>query len=174
MNAMASSESVSPWRHASAIALLPFMNTLIIPAVLLVLSPPSPEWPAGATIAGVALVAAGAALVAHCVRLFIRLGNGTLAPWDPTSQLVLAGAYRYSRNPMKAGLFLVLAGEALATGSAALTVWLACFALANVLYIRLHEEPGLAKRFGAAYRHYCERVPRWCPAPRTFVRSEAR
>jgi protein-S-isoprenylcysteine O-methyltransferase Ste14 len=174
MKALASSEPVSPWRHARAIVLLPFMNTLVIPSVLLLGSPPQPEWPAGARIAGAALVAVGAALVAHCVRLFIRLGHGTLAPWDPTRELVLAGAYRYSRNPMKAGLFLVLAGEALATGSAALTVWFGCFTLVNVLYIRLHEEPGLAKRFGAAYRDYCERVPRWWPAPRTFVRSEAR
>jgi protein-S-isoprenylcysteine O-methyltransferase Ste14 len=174
MSAAASSASVSPWRHARAIALLPFMNTVLIPSVLLLLSPPPPQWPAGATIAGAALVAAGAALVAHCVHLFIRIGDGTLAPWDPTRELVLAGAYRYSRNPMKAGLFLVLAGEALATGSAALTAWFGSFALVNVLYIRLHEEPGLAKRFGAAYRDYCERVPRWWPAPRIFVRSEAR
>lgn len=174
MSAAASSASVSPWRHARAIALLPFMNTVIIPSVLLLLSPPPPEWPAGATVAGAALAAAGAALVAHCVHLFIRIGDGTLAPWDPTRELVLAGVYRYSRNPMKAGLFLVLAGEALATGSAALTAWFGSFALVNVLYIRLHEEPGLAKRFGAAYRDYCERVPRWWPAPRTFVRSEAR
>jgi len=174
MSAAVSSDSVSPWRHARAIALLPFMNTVIIPSVLLLLSPPPPQWPAGATVAGATLVAAGAAHVAHCVRLFIRIGDGTLAPWDPTRELVLAGAYRYSRNPMKAGLFLVLAGEALTTGSAALTAWFACFALGNVLYIRAHEEPGLAKRFGAAYRDYCERVPRWWPAPRSFVRSEAR
>jgi protein-S-isoprenylcysteine O-methyltransferase Ste14 len=173
MSAAASSASISPWRHARAIALLPFMNTVIIPSVLLLLSPPPPQWPAGATVAGAALVAAGAALVAHCVHLFIRIGDGTLAPWDPTRELVLAGAYRYSRNPMKAGLFLMLAGEALATGSAALTAWFGSFALVNVLYIRLHEEPGLAKRFGSAYLDYCARVPRWWPVPRTFVRSEA-
>ena len=76
------------------------------------------------------------ALVVHCIRLFVRLGSGTLAPWDPTRELVIAGAYRYMRNPMKAGLFLVLAGEALATQSAALTAWLGCFALVNVIYIR--------------------------------------
>jgi protein-S-isoprenylcysteine O-methyltransferase Ste14 len=74
---------------------------------------------------------------------------------------------------MKAGLFLVLAGEALATQSVALLAWFACFTLVNVLYIRVHEEPGLAKRFGAAYLDYCARVPRWWPVPRAFVRSEA-
>ena len=102
----------------------------------------------------------------------MRVGSGTLAPWDPTRELVSAGAYRHSRNPMKAGLFLVLAGEALATQSLALTVWFACFAIVNVLYIRLHEEPGLMTRFDARYRDYCARVPRWWPALRTFHRSE--
>jgi protein-S-isoprenylcysteine O-methyltransferase Ste14 len=173
MSAAAAGASVSPWRHVRAIALLPFMNTVVVPTALLLLWPPPPAWPAGASVAGAALIAAGTALIAHCIRLFMRLGAGTLAPWDPTRELVEAGAYRCSRNPMKAGLFLVLAGEALATGSVALTAWFACFALVNVLYIRLHEEPGLAKRFGAAYRAYCERVPRWWPAPRTFIRSEA-
>jgi protein-S-isoprenylcysteine O-methyltransferase Ste14 len=122
----------------------------------------------------VAVACVGAALVGHCIALFVRFGSGTLAPWDATRELVSTGAYRHSRNPMKAGLFLVLAGEALATRSIALATWLACFAMVNVLYIRLHEEPGLAERFGARYRDYCRRVPRWWPALRTHVRSEAR
>ena len=169
---------VSPWRHIRAIALLPFMNTVLIPAALLLLFPAahSPERngvAVAATTAGIALIAAGAALVVHCVGLFVRLGSGTLAPWDPTRELVSAGAYRHIRNPMKAGLFIVLAGEALAAQSIALTTWLVCFAIANVVYIRLHEEPGLAKRFGAPYRDYCERVPPWWPALRTFHRLEA-
>lgn len=180
MSAAASSQPVAAWRHLRAIALLPFMNTVVIPSTLLLLLPPmwSPESTAvavAAALAGAALATAGAALVAHCIRLFMRFGSGTLAPWDPTRELVSAGAYRHSRNPMKVGLFLVLAGEALATRSVALTAWFACFAIVNVVYIRLHEEPGLAKRFGASYRDYCERVPRWWPALRTAPRRwEAR
>jgi protein-S-isoprenylcysteine O-methyltransferase Ste14 len=85
--------------------------------------------------------------------------------------LVNAGAYRYSRNPMKGGLFLVLAGEALLTRSLTLGAWFACFALLNVVYIRLHEEPGLEARFGASYRAYRARVPRWWPQLRTPPRD---
>lgn len=179
MSVTALREPVATWRHACAIALLPFMNTVVIPGALLLLFPPAPTpaWTGvsiAAGLAGTALAAAGAALVVHCIRLFVRLGSGTLAPWDPTRELVIAGAYRYMRNPMKAGLFLVLAGEALATQSAALTAWLGCFALVNVIYIRLHEERGLAQRFGVRYRDYCARVPRWWPALLPSDRAEAR
>jgi protein-S-isoprenylcysteine O-methyltransferase Ste14 len=167
---------VSAWRHARAIALLPLMNTVIIPSALLALWPPARS--AGASQAavaliGIALLLGGGALVAHSIRLFVAFGRGTLAPWDPTQELVAVGAYRYSRNPMKGGLFLVLAGEALLAQSAALAGWLALFALVNVAYIRLHEEPALARRFGERYRDYCTRVPRWWPRLRA-CRTHAR
>jgi protein-S-isoprenylcysteine O-methyltransferase Ste14 len=169
--ATATGRPVSAARHVRAIALLPFMNTVVIPGVLLSLFPPEPRTDAAGlalALAGIAVLLSGAALVAHSIRLFVQLGGGTLAPWDPTNALVSVGAYRYSRNPMKGGLFLVLAGEALLTQSAAVATWLACFALVNVLYIRLHEEPGLARRFGARYVDYCAHVPRWFPKLRSL------
>jgi protein-S-isoprenylcysteine O-methyltransferase Ste14 len=101
----------------------------------------------------------------------VRLGSGTLAPWDPTRELVLAGAYGYSRNPMKGGLFIVLLGEALLARSLPLAAWFACFALVNVVYIRLYEEPGLEARFGDRYRDYRARVPRWWPRLRSLRRQ---
>lgn len=177
MTAAAAGRQVAAWRHVRAIALLPFVNTVVIPAALLALFPPAPARSTAAvaaSLAGMALAACGVTLVAHSVSLFVRFGAGTLAPWDPTRELVMAGAYRYSRNPMKAGLFLVLAGEALAARSDALAAWFTGFALVNILYVRLHEEPGLVKRFGARYRDYCARVPRWWPASFLSRRSEAR
>lgn len=168
MNGAHSLERVTAWRHARAVALLPFMNTVVIPAALLWLFPPSHGTGIAAALAGAALAAGGAALVVHSIRLFVRFGHGTLAPWDPTNELVAAGAYRYIRNPMKAGLFLVLAGETLLTHSAALAAWFVCFAIVNIVYIRLHEERGLEARFGARYCDYCARVPRWWPNLRSL------
>jgi protein-S-isoprenylcysteine O-methyltransferase Ste14 len=164
---MTSADKVTAWRHALAIALLPFMNTVVIPGALLTRWQQTWEVPPPATaallVAGAALAVGGLWLVVHSIALFMRLGRGTLAPWDATRELIGDGAYRYSRNPMKAGLFLVIAGETLMTRSTALLVWFACFVLVNVVYIRLHEEPGLRARFGARYRDYCARVPRWWP-----------
>jgi protein-S-isoprenylcysteine O-methyltransferase Ste14 len=149
------------------------MNTVIVPSILLALTPETPPHSTrglaiAAAIVGAALLVGGATLVAHSIWLFVRLGRGTLAPWDPTRELVSVGAYRFIRNPMKGGLFLVLAGEALLTRSPTLAVWFVCFLLVNVLYIRLHEEPGLRARFGARYREYCARVPRWWPTQRSL------
>jgi protein-S-isoprenylcysteine O-methyltransferase Ste14 len=165
-SATPSAPVVTAWRHARAVAMLPFTNTIVIPGVLLTLWPPLLRVDAASVallLFGLPLMLCGIALVAHTIRLFVRLGRGTLAPWDPTRELVIAGAYRYSRNPMKVGLFLVLAGEAAVTCSAAIAVWFVCFALVNIVYIRLHEEPGLLARFGDRYRDYCARVPRWWP-----------
>lgn len=174
--ALRNEPSATAWRHARAIALLPFMNTVVVPSALLELAGAAPpRFASGPAVlgalAGAALLAGGAALVAHSIRVFIRLGRGTLAPWDPTRELVDVGAYRFSRNPMKGGLFLVLAGEALLTQSTAVAAWFACFVMVNVVYIRLHEEPGLERRFGERYRAYCTRVPRWWPRLRSLLPS---
>jgi len=44
-----------------------------------------------------------------------------------------------------------------------IVAWAVTFFLVNAAYIPRKEEPGLEKRFGAAYEHYCENVPRWIP-----------
>jgi protein-S-isoprenylcysteine O-methyltransferase Ste14 len=164
------------WNHVRAVLLLPLTNTVGIPAAIAAATGSgNVSWirsPGVADVATLALAAAllagGAALVVHSIRLFVRLGRGTLAPWDPTRALVAEGAYRYMRNPMKAGLFLVLFAEAALLRSLPLLVWFVVFVLVNVVYIRVSEEPGLRARFGAAYDRYCVAVPRWLPsvAPR--------
>lgn len=152
------------WRHARAIALLPFVNTVAIPAAIAVAVPGTINAPGAARlIAGMALLAAGGTLVLRSIALFVRVGKGTLAPWDPTRVLVEQDVYRYTRNPMKTGLVLVLLAEALLLGSPALLLWFALFTAANAVYIRVYEEPDLSARYGEAYRAYCARVPRWLP-----------
>lgn len=61
------------------------------------------------------------------------------------------------------GVALMLAGEALIFRSTALWGWFAVFMLINHLYFVVLEEPGLARRFGASYLDYKQRVPRWIP-----------
>ncbi len=114
------------------------------------------------------LLVAGLSLLAWTVSLFFRRGRGTLAPWDPPEHLVLAGPYRFVRNPMITGVVTALAGEALFFKSAPLGVWCLVFFAVSALYFPLVEEPGLRRRFGEAYRQYCAHVPRWLPRLRPW------
>ena len=113
--------------------------------------------------AGALLLAGGLALFAWCVALFARVGRGTLAPWDPTRRLVAVGPYRYVRNPMISAVAAMLLGQALLAGSRLVALWAAAVVALNHAYFLLSEEPGLERRFGAAYEEYKARVPRWIP-----------
>jgi len=161
---------MSRWRHARAIALLPGNVTIVVPAVILIAGHgPDVGWGFDGLVAvlpgltGVMLVASGFALWAWTVRLFARIGQGTLAAWDATRHLVVAGPYAYVRNPMITAVLAVLLGEAALFGSPWLLIWSAAFFAINCMYFLMYEEPGLERRFGDEYRLYKRNVPRWIP-----------
>jgi protein-S-isoprenylcysteine O-methyltransferase Ste14 len=151
-------------RQLLAIVLLPGTVALVIPALIVWLGGADIEPVTG--VIGALLIGIGLALVAWTVWLFASVGRGTLAPWDPTSRLVVAGPYRHVRNPMITGVGTILAGQALLFRSWGIAIALAVFALVNAIYFPLVEEPGLRRRFGAEYEEYCARVPRWLPRVR--------
>ena len=149
-------------RQLAAVGLLPVTVTLVVPGLIL--------WRNGAdgggwalVLVGAVLVTAGVALVAWTATLFARVGRGTIAPWDPTSRLVVLGPYRHVRNPMISGVLAILLGEAAIFASVPLLLWFAGVFAVNALYLPLVEEPGLRKRFGADYDAYRANVPRWLP-----------
>ncbi len=161
---------MSVGRQLRSVIALPFNAIVTVPAILLWLIPRRPGFERGGLVVaimgaalGLCSALLGLTLMVKTIRLFGRLGRGTLAPWDPTVHLVIEGPYRYVRNPMISGVALVLLGEALATGSLALLAWFALFVLVNAIYMPVFEEPGLVKRFGREYRDYAEHVPRWIP-----------
>jgi protein-S-isoprenylcysteine O-methyltransferase Ste14 len=119
--------------------------------------------PALLVAAGALLLAMGLSLMVATIRLFHRVGQGTLAPWNPTQKLVVEGPYRRVRNPMISGVLFCLAGEALLFASPAIATWWALFLLGNSIYMPLVEEPGLRARFGTDYERYCRHVRRWLP-----------
>ena len=64
---------------------------------------------------------------------------------------------------MISGLFFVLLGEAVLAASLPLLGWFLVFAIGNVAYIALVEEPSLEMQFGTAYLTYKQNVPRLVP-----------
>jgi len=166
---------VSAWRHVRAIGLLPVSATLVVPAVLVWTTgevnigwglPPAAAWLP--ILLGAALIGLGLFLAVRTIALFARVGEGTLAPWDPTSRLVVLGPYRHVRNPMISGVLSILLGEAALLGSLPQLIWAALFLAANAIWMPLVEEPGLRRRFGAEYETYAAHVPRWLPRPRPW------
>lgn len=89
--------------------------------------------------------------------------------------LVTGGIYRWSRNPQNAMLVVVYAALAMTSDSASANVLCAAMMAVYVLMV-LAEEPWLAGVYGAPYRSYCARVPRFFNLRRAglFVRSALR
>jgi protein-S-isoprenylcysteine O-methyltransferase Ste14 len=148
-------------RHLLSILLLPVTVTVVVPALLLGDPPGGASLPGRA--AGVLVGVLGLLLVGSTIRQFATRGHGTLAPWDPPEKLVVSGIYRRVRNPMITGVVLLLCAESLFFRSLVLAGWMAVVFALNALYIPWVEEPGLVRRFGAAYEEYRAHVPRWIP-----------
>ena len=160
-------------RHAFAIVILPVTMTILIPWWMIWGNGITFRMPAGtldwlAVLAGVLFFAAGFVLFVTTVFLFATRGRGTLAPWDPPSRLVVAGPYRYVRNPMITGVILIIIAESLIFRSLALAEWAAGFLLLNAIHFPLIEEPLLERRFGDDYRSYKRHVGRFIPRIRPW------
>jgi protein-S-isoprenylcysteine O-methyltransferase Ste14 len=149
--------------------LLPGTVTVLVPLLILLANGADIGWSLGdgpavlPVLLGLGLIAAGFGLWLWTVRLFARVGRGTLAPWDPTRHLVVEGPYRHVRNPMISAVLTVLAGEVALFGSPALLIWCAAFFALNHVLFMVYEEPRLLRRFGDPYRAYMDSVPRWLP-----------
>jgi protein-S-isoprenylcysteine O-methyltransferase Ste14 len=158
--------------------LLPGVVVVLVPLVILVATGSEIGWGLGEGVAvlpillGLVLIAVGFGFWLWTVRLFARLGRGTLAPWDPPTSLVVEGPYRHLRNPMITAVLAVLLGEAALFGSPPLLLWFGFFFLLNYAGFRFYEEPGLERRFGEEYRTYKRNVPRWLPRRTPWTPSQ--
>lgn len=157
---------MSIWKQIRAILLLPGMVAIVIPTTILYCTgirwPPSP-WNIVPPVIGSGLILLGLILMAWTIGLFITVGKGTPAPWNPPQKLVVRGVYQHVRNRMIVGGFCILLGEAIFFGSWPLLCLFGFFFILNLIYIPLVEERGLVKRFGDDYLQYMQNVPRWIP-----------
>ena len=73
---------------------------------------------------------------------------------------------------MYIGVSLPLFGEALLFESATLLVYAVVVLFIFHLFIVRYEEPHLQRKFGDAYRDYCNAVPRWLPGIRSLMKGQ--
>jgi protein-S-isoprenylcysteine O-methyltransferase Ste14 len=119
--------------------------------------------PVGWVITGAVISVLGLALVVATIRMFIRIGDGTIMPWDPTRTLVVVSLYSHVRNPMILSLIVLQVGQALMFTSYGVGMLAIFNFILNTVYFIYSEEPGLEVRFGEAYLAYKQNVPRWIP-----------
>lgn len=139
-------------------------------AALLLAYLKKPDGPGLLAVRTDAIGALGGALLLAGLALHFW-SNATLARGEGkgavATAVVVDGPFRYVRNPIYLaavpllfGIYLMYArGTAMLPDFVAAAIVMAFFHQA-VVHV---EEPGLRKRYGAAYEEYCRRVPRWIP-----------
>ncbi len=111
-----------------------------------------PSWLRGFAVVGLAVSGA-----AYIYALFALGKRNTYCNADG---LVTQGIYRWTRNPQYATVIPVYASLAVAADSG-LTYVLCLLMIAVYVLMALVEEPWLEACYGAPYRRYCRRVPRF-------------
>jgi protein-S-isoprenylcysteine O-methyltransferase Ste14 len=109
---------------------------------------------------GLLLMTAGVALAILAERQFHRLGT-PVPPWKPTQALATGGIYAHVRNPIYVGMIAAMAGLAVTLAGDWLLVLLVPMSLVLHHGVVRPEECYLEQKFGAAWRDYAARVPRY-------------
>lgn len=124
-------------------------------------APPALPFPVRAGLAAL-LAVIGLAFLAPAAAAF-RRARTTVNPLKPeaASALVVAGVYRFTRNPMYVGFASLLLAWA-AWLAAPVTLLGPAFFVAYITRFQiLPEERALRERFGESFEAYCRQVRRW-------------
>ncbi|MCU1339506.1 MAG: hypothetical protein JWO19_5087 [Bryobacterales bacterium] len=105
-------------------------------------------------------MAVGGLLAFSAVYNFGRKGTN-LRPDRPSSALVVAGPYRFTRNPMYLALTIFYLGVAVLMQSVCAVLLLPFVLFVIQRKVIRREEAYLERRFGAAYTRYQSEVRRW-------------
>ncbi len=109
---------------------------------------------------GIIPILGGIVMAAISAGTFKRANTG-LVPFDEATTLVTDGFYRFTRNPMYVGMFLLLSGVAFLMGSVGALLPIPVFVLIIRNNFVLAEERFLKAAFGQQYLDYRRKVRRW-------------
>jgi protein-S-isoprenylcysteine O-methyltransferase Ste14 len=90
-----------------------------------------------------------------------RRSRTSIIPVRPATALVIAGPYRFTRNPMYVGLAALTVALALFMDTGWPMLLLVPVLLVVRQFVIVREEEYLKRRFGADYVTYSRRVRRW-------------
>ena len=142
-----------------------FVSAAIIVDRLLNLPRPLPD--GARLLVSIPMIAVGVSVTSWSVFHFLKV-KGTPVPFNPPPKVVKTGPYRYVRNPMLTGVFLILFGVGFGVNSFSLVVFFAPLCvLINVWELKKIEEPELLRRLGDEYIEYRRQTPMFIPGCRT-------
>ena len=156
-------KSTSFFKHLRDILILPFNIVFTVPLILIQNNSSFLSDDFYWKLIGIFIFLIGLSLFVWTIYLFDKIGKGTLAPWQPTSKLIVKGPYKHCRNPMITAVLLILTSEFLIANSLNVLIWTVVFYYMATLYFMFKEEPDLRQRFGSDYVKYKKYVPRWIP-----------
>jgi protein-S-isoprenylcysteine O-methyltransferase Ste14 len=120
---------------------------------------------------GLIVIIIGVIIYLICAVSFVIKGLGTPMIWfgkplkvlvgEEPKKLVASGIYKYSRNPMYAGVLLTVLGQALFFQRLILVHYFIFLFIFFHLVVIMIEEPHLRKKFGKEYEEYRKKVRRW-------------
>jgi protein-S-isoprenylcysteine O-methyltransferase Ste14 len=124
------------------------------------------RWPlpisGGASVQALAWLLVGVCLVLAVSSIGnFRRSQTSIVPIRPATNLVIAGPYRFTRNPMYVGLAALTVALGLFLDSWWPIAWLIPVLLVVRAFVIAPEERYLERRFGADYVAYTQRVRRW-------------
>lgn len=110
--------------------------------------------------AGIVMIFFGVIMAAISAGVFLKVDTG-LEPFDEAKVLVTSGFYRFTRNPMYMGMFMMLLGAAFMFGAVSALIPVPVFFLIIRNNFVLGEERFCEAAFGQQYLDYKSKVRRW-------------
>jgi len=109
---------------------------------------------------GIIPILGGIVIATIAAGMFKKAETG-LVPFEEATTLVTGGLFRFTRNPMYMGMFLVLLGAAFLLGSVGALIPIPFFVLIIRNNFVLGEERFMEVAFGQRFRDYKLKVGRW-------------
>jgi protein-S-isoprenylcysteine O-methyltransferase Ste14 len=110
--------------------------------------------------AGIIVILFGALIAVISAGVFLKVDTG-LEPFDEARVLVTSGFYRFTRNPMYIGMFVILLGVAFMLGNVSALFPIPVFFLIIRNNFVLGEERFCEAAFGQQFLDYKSKVRRW-------------
>jgi protein-S-isoprenylcysteine O-methyltransferase Ste14 len=109
---------------------------------------------------GVLLLAVGLAFMTAAFQQFQRTGQDP-KPWKSSPEIIAAGIYKWTRNPMYVSMGLLQGGIGVLISNTWVVVLIPISGIVIYLVAIRHEEAYLERKFGASYTSYKSTVRRW-------------